>query len=134
MKPGNEKGFTLLELLIAMSILSIGLLGLATMLSTGIGTGRFAHAVAVESSMGASVMEEIVSRDGSDPIFSSGISGAVYDLDPGSAAATRTVQGRSYSATYSISPNNPVAGVTRVEVTVTGAGRSISSTTFKSNV
>lgn len=130
----DEKGFTLLELLIAMSILSIGLLGLATMLSTGIGTDRFAHAVAVESSISSSVMEEIVSRDGSDAIFTAGISGAVYDLDPATAATTRTVQGRSYSATYSINLNNPVAGVARVEVRVTGAGRAISFTSFKSTV
>lgn len=130
----NEKGFTILELLIAISILSIGLLGLASMLATGIGTDRFAHAVAVESSISSSVMEEIVSRDGSDPIFATSISGATYDLDPDTASTTRTVQGRSYSATYSITPNNPVTGVARVEIRVTTGGRTVSFTSFKSTV
>ncbi|MBI1910931.1 MAG: prepilin-type N-terminal cleavage/methylation domain-containing protein [Deltaproteobacteria bacterium] len=134
MPKGNEKGFTLLELLIAMSILSVSILGLATMLSSGIGTDRFAHMIAVEGSVGSSVVEEIVARDPSDPIFSSNITGAAYDLDPDTASTVRTVQGRTYSATYSISVNNPVSGVSKIDVTVINGTRTVSFTAFKSTV
>lgn len=130
----KEKGFTLLELLIAMSILSIGILGLASLMSTGIGSNSFSHRVAVEGSMGSLVVEEIMSRDGSDPLFTSAIAGAVYDLDPGTASSTKVVSGRTYSATYSVTPDNPVAGVSRVDVSVTSGGRTIGVTAFKSTI
>lgn len=130
----KQKGFTLLELLVAMSILSIGLLGLASMLSSGIGSDRFAHMVAVEGSMGSFVVEEITSRDGSDPIFSSTVAGAVYDLDPSTAATTRAVNNRIYSATYSVAPDTPVAGMSRVVVNITSGVRTVSMTTFKSTI
>lgn len=120
----REEGFSLLELLIAMSILAFGLLGTATMLSMGMGSDRFAHRVTVESSLASSVAEELLGRAPSDSIFSSSVSGAVYDLDTGSIATTRTVQGRTYSATYSITPSSPVLGTSRVEVTVSSGARS----------
>lgn len=130
----KQKGFTLLELLVAISILSIGILGLASLLSTGIRSNGFSHMVAVEGSMGSLVAEEIISRDGSDPLFTSAIAGAVYDLDPDTASSTRVVNGRTYSATYSVSPDNPVAGVSRVDVSVISGGRTIGVTAFKSTI
>ena len=130
----KQKGFTLLELLVAMSILSIGLLGLATMLSSGIGSDRFAHMISVEGSMGSLVVEEITSRGGSDPVFASAVAGAVYDLDPATAATTRVVNNRTYTATYSVAPDTPVAGISRVVVNITSGGRTVSMTTFKSTI
>ncbi|MEK7774033.1 MAG: prepilin-type N-terminal cleavage/methylation domain-containing protein, partial [Deltaproteobacteria bacterium] len=65
----TDKGFTLLELLIAISILSVGLLGVASMFSTGIGSNRFSYTVTVETSMANSVMEEMLAKHGGDVIF-----------------------------------------------------------------
>lgn len=130
----KENGFTLIEMLVAVSILSIGLLGLASMLSSGMGSDRFAHMVSVEGSVVSSVMEEITSRNGSDPVFFSSVNGAVYDLDPSTAATTRVVNNRTYSATYSVSPDTPVAGVARVVVNVTSGSRTVSMTAFKSTI
>ncbi|WKZ32042.1 MAG: prepilin-type N-terminal cleavage/methylation domain-containing protein [Thermodesulfobacteriota bacterium] len=128
----GDKGYTLLELLIAMSILSVGILGVATMMTTGIKSGRFAHMVAAESSVAVSVLEELMSRDGSDPVFSSSIANAVYDLDPSSAEISLVVQGRRYSAVYSVAPNSPVAGVASIEVVVTSSGRMARYSSLKS--
>ncbi|CAG1065258.1 hypothetical protein BAC1_00837 [uncultured bacterium] len=130
----GQKGFTLLELLVAMSILTVGLLGLATMMSSGIGSDRFAHVIAVEGSVGSLVMEEITSRDGDDPIFDSTVAGVTYDLDPASAATTRVVNNRTYTATYSVTPNNPVTGVATVSVSITSGGRTITLNAFKSTI
>lgn len=130
----DQKGFTLLELLVAISILTIGLLGLASMMSSGIGSDRFAHTVAVEGSVGSLVVEEITSRNGDDPIFASAVTGATYDLDPGSAATTRAVNGRTYSATYSVTPNSPVTGVASVSVSITSGGRTVTLNAFKSTI
>lgn len=130
----GQKGFTLLELLVAMSILTVGLLGLATMMSSGIGSDRFAHVVAVEGSVGSLVVEEITSRNGDDAIFAAAVAGATYDLDPASAATTRVVNGRTYSATYSVVPNSPVTGVASVTVTITGGGRTVTLNALKSTI
>lgn len=132
MLKGNEKGFTLLELLVAMSVLSIGILGVATMMATGIGTGRFAHVVAVESSIASSVLEEMTARDGSDTVFSTNVTGAIYDLDTSTVDTGRMVQGRRYTATYSITTNNPVVGAARIDVVVTGGGRTATYSSLKS--
>lgn len=131
---GKEKGFTILELLVAISILSIGLLSLATVLASGIGGNRFAHQLTVETSVSASILEELLSKDEGDTIFDSDVSGAQYDLDPDTASTSRIVQGRTYSASYSIDASNPVVGVARIDVTVTGEGRTVSSTAFKSTL
>ena len=128
----TEKGFTLLELLIAISILSIGLLGVASMFSTGIGSNRFSYTVTVETSMANSVMEEMLAKDGGDVIFAANAVNAVYDLDTAAAATTRTVQGRTYSAVYSITVDSPVANVSRVDVSVTSGGRTKTLTSYKS--
>ncbi|GEM_PF-2287054 len=130
----GQKGFTLLELLVAMSILTVGLLGLASMMTSGIGSDRFAHAIAVEGSVGTLVMEEITSRDGDDAIFDSAVAGATYDLDPASAATTRVVNNRTYTATYSVTPNTPVTGVATVSVSITSDGRTITLNAFKSTI
>jgi len=130
----DQKGFTLLELLVAMSILTVGLLGLASMMTSGIGSGRFAHTVAVEGSVGSLAVEELTSRDGDDPVFASTVAGATYDLDPDSAATTRVVNGRTYSATYSVTPNSPVTGVAAVSVSITSGGRTVTLNAFKSTI
>ncbi|MBW7956822.1 MAG: prepilin-type N-terminal cleavage/methylation domain-containing protein [Deltaproteobacteria bacterium] len=132
MRTGQNKGFTLIELLIAISVLAVGILGVATMMTTGIMSGRFAHMVAAESSVAVSVLEELMSRDGSDPVFSSNITNAVYDLDPSSAATGMVVQGRMYSAVYSVVPNSPVAGVASIEVVITSNGRMARYASLKS--
>jgi len=130
----SESGFSLVELLIAMFILAVGLLATATMLTTGIKSNRFSYRLTVETSIANSVLEEILSKDSSDLLFDTTISNGVYDLDIGSGGSTRTVQAISYSATYSITPNNPVLGSTTVSVTVTGNGRTSTLSTIKRSI
>lgn len=129
-----ESGFSVLELLIAISILAVGLLGTASILSTGIGADRFAHTVTVENSLCSSIVEEFLARQSNDAIFDADVVDIAYDLDPASAATTLTVQGRTYSATYTIDEANPVAGVATVQVTVTSGGRAVTMTTLKSTI
>jgi type IV pilus assembly protein PilV len=130
----GEKGFTLLELLIAITILAVGMLATASMLSSGMGSDSFAYTVTVERSIAASVIEEIMAKDGGDPMFAANVANAVYDLDTGSPATTRTVQGRTYAATYSVTTAAPVIGVSRVDVTVASGLRSVTLTTYKSTI
>lgn len=130
----TENGFSIIELLIAISILVIGLIGTATMLSTNIGSNRFSQMITVEATIAGSVNEELLAKAGNDPLFAATVANVAYDLDQSSGATTLTVQGRTYSATYSITTANPVAGVARVVTTVTSGNRSITITSFKSTI
>jgi type IV pilus assembly protein PilV len=129
-----SNGFSLVELIIAISILSIGLLATATMLAKGIGANRFAQRVTIDSTLAYSVLDEILAKDPSDVLFDTAIGNAVYDLDTAIPATTRSVQGVVYSATYSIAPDTPVAGSARVSVTITGGGRPVTLTSFKRSI
>ncbi len=131
---GTEDGFSLLELIIAISILAIGLVAAATTLSTGIGSNRMAQRLTVETNLAYSVLDEFLAKDPGDVLFDASSAGVAYDLDTGSVAATRVVNGVTYSAVYSITVNSPVAGVSQVSVTVTGGGRSVTLTTIKRNI
>jgi type IV pilus assembly protein PilV len=127
----REGGFTLLELLVAISILSVGLIASAAMLSTGMVSDRFAQRVTTETALAYSVMDEFLARAANDPIFDSDNASVAYDLDVDSAYPTRSVGGITYSATYTIDANAPVPGVTTVDITVSAGGRSITITSLK---
>ncbi len=131
----GERGFSLVELLIALFILAVGLLATATILTTGMSSNRMAQSITVETTIAYSVLDEIVSRRPDDPLFDSDQPDITYDLDPDTTATTRTVQGVSYSAIVDIDADNPVVGVARIDVTVTSnVGRSITLTTFRRTI
>src|SRR3972149_6837615 len=85
----SENGFSLVELLVAISILSFGLLATATMLTNGIGSNRFAQRVTMDSRLAYSVLDELMARDPSDALFDAAVSNAVYDMDTGTPSVTR---------------------------------------------
>jgi len=130
----DNSGFTLVELLIAIFILAVGLLGTASMMASGIGGNRLSSRLTVESGIAHSVMDEFMARDEGDTVFDAAVTGVVYDLDSSSGAATRVVQGVTYSATYTIATNNPVTGMVRLDISITGGGRTLSMTSFKRSI
>jgi len=130
----DDSGFTLVELLIAIFILAVGLMGTASLMASGIGGNRLASMVTVESGIARSVMDEFMARDAGDTVFNTTVTDIVYDLDSSSGATTRAVQGITYSATYSIATNNPVTGMVRLDISITGGGRTLSMTSFKRSI
>ena len=128
----NQQGFTLAELLVALTIFAIGLLAVAGMQVTAIRTNSRSNTMTVATSMAQRVMEDILSRDPINPFFVTPGSDETYDLDRDSAATTVSVEGAgSYSATYSVTPDTPVANVTQITVTVNGGNRTVTLTGFK---
>jgi len=127
----DERGFTLVEVLIALTIFAVGLLGVVGMQITGMRGNTSAHLITATSSVAQSVMEEILSKKGDDPIFTAGTFN--WDFDPalvGVNSYERTGMG-IYNATYTVTLNDPVAKVARVVVNVTGQNRQASLTGFK---
>lgn len=128
----DMNGFTLVELLAALTIFAIGLLAVAGMQVTAIRANSRSNTMTVATSMAQRVMEDILSRDSIDPFFATPGSNQTYDLDRDSAATTVSVEGAgTYNATYSVAPDTPVANVTQIFVTVNGGNRTVTLTGFK---
>lgn len=129
----SNKGFTLVEVLIAMFILAVGLLGIASMQVTAIRANSEANTLSVASSLAQGVMEELMAKDNDDPLFSVDAADVVWDLAPDDAGETNlSINGAgTYSATCTIDADNPVSNVARIDVVVTNGIRTVNLTGFK---
>ena len=132
----SESGFTLLELLVAVTILALGLIATVSMQGTAIRANALAQRTTAASAVARAAMDEVISRDSSDPFFDVGLVAAPHDLDPQSVAMTQAVQGVTYTATITVTPNATVNAVvvpnlTRIDLTVTGNDRTITLTELK---
>jgi len=65
----NQKGFTLVELLIALVIFAVGILGVATMQTTSIKGNSKSRQIGEASNVAASRIETILAREYNDPAF-----------------------------------------------------------------
>ena len=83
----NQSGFTLLEVLIAISILTVGLLGVAQMQIMGIKGNYFSGNTTaaltlaeeqMEGLLGTSYINVISGNDGNNPIDETGQAGGIY--------------------------------------------------------
>jgi type IV pilus assembly protein PilV len=133
---GDQKGFTLVELLVALTIFAIGLLSIAGMQVTALQANSSANSLSVAGSVAQGIVEDLLARDPNDPLFSVDVDDVDWDFDPGAAADTTfDIPGAgTYSATYSIDADNPVTNVARIDVKVTGGGRTVTLTSFKRSI
>jgi len=119
----RQDGFTLVELLIAITIFAIGLLAIAGMQITSIRGNSTANIVTSATAVGEGVLEEILSWDGSTPVFATTPpSPLVWNFGTtGSPASTVSIDGGgTFSATYTVAPDyEGVSNISRIEVTVT---------------
>lgn len=131
---GGEKGFTLLEVLVALTIFAVGLLGVAGMQITAMKESTTAYLHTAAASVAQSVMEEILAYSQEDPFFITGPE-TPWDFDPDTTGIVdpKYEEGMgTYTATFTITRNVPIAGLARIVVDVRGAGKRATLTGFKS--
>lgn len=105
----NQKGFTLLELLIALVILAVGLLGLAGLHIAAIKGNVNGFKLSTASAIAQERIEELKALDPSSAALSAG-----NHANDGSV----TVQGVTYNRNYTIQDNTPVTGTSTILFTI----------------
>ena len=136
-KPEKQKGFTLVEVLIAITIFAIGLLAIAGMQLTGIQTNSSASEITARAALAEGILEEILSWDLDDERYADAeetLTDWPFVIDvvnPANNEMTHTVAGAGrFTATYIVLPDDPINGVFTVQVTVTSdTGRNAGRTT-----
>lgn len=122
----RSDGFTLVEVLVAITIFAIGLLALAGMQITAISGGSTSQRVTAAVGLADGIVQNLLARDADDAIFDTAVSPA--------AAWPDTLDIKGFSATYAVAVNTPVNGISQITVTVTDdafGGRTVSRTTMK---
>lgn len=129
-KPKNlQSGFSLIELLVAVVILAVGLLGLAQLQLTAIKTNSQSFTSTAASVLTQRVLEQVASIPPDDPLFD-GPSSGTWSKAPIISPVTLS-GGGSYDITYVVEPvdsdndpstDNDVTNLYKVTVTVSSAG------------
>jgi type IV pilus assembly protein PilV len=109
----SQSGFTLVELLIAVVILAIGLLGLAQLQITAMKANSQSATSTAAAALAQKIVEEIAAMGADDTMFD-GPSGG-YLTWPGSPVTV--AGGGTYAITYKVDEVNPDPGDTSIKVT-----------------
>lgn len=127
-----NKGFTLVELLVAMTIFAIGLLSIAGMQLTAMRESTRSFTRDVSGTLAQGVMEEILSRDGGDPFFvNTAETDWDFDSDTVGTDPWNEEGSGTYQGTYAVAVNTIINKIARIDVTVTGQGSTANLTGFK---
>jgi type IV pilus assembly protein PilV len=106
----EDSGFTLLELLVALTILSVGLLGTA-MLTTGIIRGNFFSKNITSATAVAQTTIEGAQKVGYTAVNT-------YVTDSNKVPSTVSVGGVSFSQSASVTNNSPASNMKTISITV----------------
>ena len=106
----NEKGFTLLEIIMAVSILSIGILAVASMQGAALKGDSFAQSRTEGSTYGQDMLEELLTIP--------------FDNARLNVGSTETATDGDYTTVFTVA-SGTVANTKRITVTVSYRGKQI---------
>lgn len=122
-----EKGFTLIEILIAITILSVGMLALASLQASGIRVNATANRMTTRATWAQDRIEKLMAIPYSDPWLE--VAGNSGGLDSG--GNTHSITSDNYTISWVVANDNPVANTKLITVTVTGYGGTTVLTAIK---
>jgi len=120
----NKSGFSLVEVLIALTIFAVGLLAVASMQLTAIRGNASANSLTVATALAEGIMEEILAWSGDNPVFEADDPGRswVFGWNDSSASPKSLDSAGTFQASYAIDADYGVAKLTRIQVTVSRTG------------
>ncbi|MCA1795020.1 MAG: prepilin-type N-terminal cleavage/methylation domain-containing protein [Desulfobacteraceae bacterium] len=115
----DTDGFTILEILIAMSIFAIGILGVAKMQLTAVNDNTGTRKYTEASAWGISQIERIMATSYDDASLEDGESGS--DTDPQEI----------YTINWSVTESDPVPDVKKIEILVSWGNQKFEAVYYK---
>ena len=117
----KEDGYTLIEVLIALTVFAVGMLAVAGMQTSAIRMNSTAGILTNLSTWGMDKIEELSALTYSDPLLDS--AGNPYQELLG-----------DYTISWTVIDNNPVINTKNITVTITGQGKRAEFSILKPNV
>jgi type IV pilus assembly protein PilV len=118
----KENGFTLIEVLIALTIFAVGLLAVAALQTSAIKMNSTSNKLTNLSTLAMDQIEKLSALPYADPAF-----------DP-AGNPYQNIMNNNYTVSYSVTPDSPVPNIMTIQVTVTGRGKTENITFLKPNV
>ncbi|SHJ34944.1 type IV pilus assembly protein PilV [Malonomonas rubra DSM 5091] len=134
----NDNGYTLVEVLIALTIFSVGLLAIAGLQINAIRYNSGSNLRTSTTAMAQGVMEQVMSLPSDNPLFRTAGTNVVSidpnDSDGDGDATTLRLQGAGFfTANWVVTVDwQGITGLSRIDVNVQeNSGRTITLTNFK---
>lgn len=131
-KNRNQQGMTLLEVMIALTILSIGILMLTGMQFATINANASGYQMSTAVSLGEGLMERLKLLEPTDSFLASGNHNGLIIIPTGTGVTyfPSTVNGVTYNGSYTATNDVPLVGIKRVDLTVSWIENGNHSVTF----
>ena len=120
-KPKKDAGFTLLEVIIAISIFSVGMLAIAALQTSAIRVNSTAAQLTELNTWGMDKLEQLMGVPYTDP-----------SLDPTGNTHQDPQKADGSTVSWVIADNSPTANTKRIQITVTGKGKTLLLTSVRS--
>jgi len=126
----KEDGFTLIEVLIAITIFAVGLLAVAAMQTSAIRMNSTAGKLTNLSTWGMDKIEELSALPYNNPWLQAAGNPPGTDTD---GNTHREVSG-DYTISWTVIDDNPATSIKNISITVTGRGKTANISFYKPNV
>jgi type IV pilus modification protein PilV len=139
MKISNEKGFSLIEILIAITVFAIGILAVGKMQITAIKGNSFANDLTTATTLAQDRMEKLIclSYIDDDLLDTNGNDDTGLDADANATADHKYVDGR-YNIFWNIATDYPISNTKEIRVIIRwtdkGAPKKVSITSMKADI
>jgi type IV pilus assembly protein PilV len=117
----NQKGFSLVEILIAMTVFAVGLLALAGMQITAIQGNAFSGTTTDAATLAQDRLEQLMPLTYSSLTTDDDLAAGAHPPGTQQIGGTVTIQGITYTNTWNVTDNSPIDNTKTVNMAVTWA-------------